>query len=169
MVDKKQVIKEKVDYQGVFNFKDFYKYAHQFFKNENYDAVIEEKYEEKLASPDERNIKIEWNAQKSISDYFKIRIDAKFEITNMINVEVEIDGKRKKMNKGGISVDIKGTLIRDPESKWEVTPFYKFIREIYDKYIIPTRIAQQEEKVSSDVIAFKEHLKSFLEIYGKRD
>ena len=62
-----------------------------------------------------------------------------FEVKELVDVEVEIDGKKKKMNKGKVSVDIKGDLVKDPESKWDVTPFYRFLRDLYGKYIIPGR------------------------------
>ena len=54
----------------------------------------------------------------------------------LTDVEVEIDGKKKKMNKGKAGLEIKGILTRDPDSKWDTSAFYSFIRDIYNKYII---------------------------------
>jgi len=42
------------------------------------------------------------------------------------------------------------------------------LRESYDKFIIPKRIEDLTEKVALDVRAFKEELKSYLELYGRR-
>ena len=130
-------------------------------------GVTEEKYSEKV-SGNSRNLLIEWDAIKPLSDYFKREVKVKFEVEGLTDVEVEIDGKRKKMNKGKLKVEIKGLLIRDPDSKWDKSPFYAFIREIYNKYVIPGRIETMEILLRSDVTKFKEELKNFLELSGRR-
>lgn len=72
------------------------------------------------------------------------------------------------MNKGKINIEIKGTLIKDPQSKWEISPYYRFWRDVYNKYIIPGRIDNTSEQISGDVVGLKEELKSYLELSGKR-
>ena len=67
-----------------------------------------------------------------------------------------------------VSESIKGVLVRDPDSAWDAKPFYKFIRDVYNKYIIPGRVDVMEDKVRSDVKDFKEQIKAFLELSGKR-
>lgn len=168
MVERDLIIKEKVQHEGLFNFKELYKYAHQWFREEDYDAVIEEKYKEKLVTGNARDIEVEWKISKSLSEYFKMEMSVKFEILGMSDVEAEIDGKKKKMNKGEIGVEIKGFVTKDPKSKWEIYPFYRFIREVYDKYVIPSRTSAIEDRLKDDVRDFKEALKSFLELYGRR-
>ncbi len=167
MVDKKEVIKEKVDNTGIFNFRDFYGLAYNWLKErENY-GVIEDKYSESL-SGNSKTIEIVWKATKDLSDYFKIEIEVKMKVSNLTDVEVEIDGKTKRTNRGNINVEIKGILVRDAESRWDVAPFYRFLRDVYDKYVIPHRIKDFEQKVITDIIIFKEELKAFFEIEGKR-
>lgn len=167
MAEKELLIKEKIEQEGLFTFKDFYKYAHQWFKDEKYDSIIEEKYQEKL-SGNEKELVIEWKTSKKLSDYFKAEISIKMEVLNMIEVEAEIDGKKKKTNKGKVSAEIKGTLVRDPESKWNSTPFYRFIHEIYSKYVIPARVNELNDKVVDDVRDFKDYLKVFFSHQGLR-
>ena len=166
MADKDLVIKEKVEHSGLFSFPSFYSYAHSWFKDERY-GVEEEKYSEKI-SGNKKSIDIEWKATKTLSDYFKIEFKVKFEILDLTEVEVETDGEKKKMNQGKVSVEIKGALIRDPESKWEATPFYRFIREVYSKYVIPARVEATKDLVKTDTVKFKEQLKAFLELSGRR-
>jgi hypothetical protein len=129
--------------------------------------VNEERYGEKV-SGNARDINFEWKAMKILSDYFKIEHTIRAEITGLTDVEVEIDGKKKKMNKGRIAMEIKGALLKDPESKWDSHPTTRLLREIYDKYIIRGRVDAMEMKVADDVRAFKDQLKAFLELTGKR-
>lgn len=166
MADKDLVIRERLDHTGVFDFAAFYSFAHNWFREEGY-TVTEDRYNESV-SGNTRNIMIEWKATIKITDYFKIEHALKIEIKNLTDVEVEIDGKKKKMNKGNISLDHKGSLIKDVESKWESSSFNKFMRDVYNKYVIPGRIDEMERRVKSDTTTFKEEAKAFLELTGRR-
>ena len=166
MAEKEQVVKEKITYSGVFDFKGFYACAHKWLQNESY-GLTEDKYSEKVAG-NAKDIVIEWTASKKLSDYFKIEIKVKFDIAELSEVELEIDGKKKKANKGKVDVDIKGNLIRDPDSKWEETPVWRFLRDTYNKYVIPKRAEDIGDKVDGSVKDFKEELKAYLDLLGKR-
>ncbi len=166
MAEKDQVVKEKIDHSGIFDFASFYSYAHSWLKDEEY-GVVEEKYSEKVSEKG-RDITIEWKATKQSSDYFKTEISVKFDIKGLTEVEAEIDGKKKKMNKGSIAVELKGTLVRDPDSNWESSPFNRFIHGVYTKYVIPARIDGMQGKVFGDITSLKEGMKSFLSLTAKR-
>ncbi len=166
MADKDKVIKEKVDHSGIFDFPSLYSYAHDWLNEEGY-GVVEEKYSEKVSGTG-REINIEWKASKKITDYFKIEMDIEFEIKEMTDVEAEIDGKKKKMNKGKLSLELTGNLIKDHESKWEGSPLNTFLRGIYNKYIIPSKVKSIESKIENDVKELKEQIKSFLSLTAKR-
>lgn len=166
MAEKEQIIKEKVEHSGVFDFPSFYSYAHTWFKEE-YFGVDEEKYAEKTDGS-KRDIDIEWKAAKDVTDYFKFEYKIKFEIRGLTDVEVEIDGKKKTMNKGKVTVEITGTLIMDRDSKWDTSPFSRFMRDVYNKYIIPSRVDEMKNKVSKNAVEFKEELKAFLDLTARR-
>lgn len=166
MSDKEQILKEKLSHSGIFNFSEFYKYAHDWLEDEGY-GVLEDKYSEKIAG-NTRNIYIRWVALKTFSDYFRIEIEMKFYIDNLSDVEIEVDEEKKRSNKGVLTIEFKGSLIKDPASRWDVTPFYQFMRNVYNKYIIPARVESMEEKTMADVKILKDELKSFLELSGKR-
>lgn len=166
MADKDQILKEKVEHMGLFDFAGFYAFAHAWFKEKKY-GVNEKKYSEKV-NPKGRDLRIEWIATKRLSDYFKIEQEIVFEIWGMTDVEVEEDGEKKKMQKGTISAEIKGTLIKDYDSKWDTSAQWRFLREIYNKYLIPVRVENMEDKVNGDVREFKDELKAFLDLMGKR-
>lgn len=166
MAEKDQVLEEKVEHSGIFDFPNLYLYAHSWFKEEEY-GVNEDKYSEKV-SGNKREISIRWKATKDMSDYFKFEMKVKFEIAEMTDVEVEIDGEKKKMNKGKLSIEIGAILIKDKDGKWENSPFNRFMRDVYNKYIIPSRVNNMENKLRVEAINFKEEVKAFLELKGKR-
>ncbi|MAG38252.1 hypothetical protein CMI45_02615, partial [Candidatus Pacearchaeota archaeon] len=113
MAERDMLLKEKVDHTGIFDFKGFYRFAHTWFKDEGY-GVDEGKYSEKL-SGNSKNLTIEWKATKQLSDYFKIEHIIRFTIENLTDVEVEVDGEKKQMNKGKVEMEIKANLVSDPE------------------------------------------------------
>ena len=60
MAEKEQVLKEKLEHSGLWDFKGFYSFAHSWLKEEDYD-VEEGKYSEKV-SGNSRDINFEWKA-----------------------------------------------------------------------------------------------------------
>ncbi len=165
MVEKKVLIVEKLSNAGLFDFAGFYSYAHAYLMNLNY-AVYELRYNEKV-SGNSRDIIFEWAAQRRASDYFKYEIAIEYKINELVDVEVEIDGKKKKTNKGKIEVEVKAVLVKDPDSRWELSPIYRFLRDVYNKYVIPNRVEQTEEELVKEARMFRNEIKSYLELTGK--
>lgn len=165
MTDKDQILKEIVEHSGLFDFAGFYAFSHAWFKEEKY-GVNERKYSEKVKG-NARDIRIEWTTTKRFSDYFKIEMEIVFEVWGMTDVEAEIDGEKKKMNKGLVRAEIKGILVKDYDSKWDTSPQWRFLREIYNKYLIRSRVENMELKVEKDVQEFKDELKAFLDLIGR--
>ncbi len=166
MAEKEDIIKEKLDHSGVFDFKAVYGFAHSWLKDSGF-GVVEDKYSEKV-SGNARDISVEWSIEKKLSDYFKMEGKVEFDIKGLTDVEVEIDTERKKMNKGKISITMKSVLLMDYKGEWESGAFYRFLRDVYNKYVIPTRVKNMKNIVEKNIISLKEEIKSFLELSGRR-
>lgn len=167
MAEKDNIVKEKVSYAGLGDFKALYKYARDYLEGENFN-VIEDSYSEKV-SGSSKDIEIEWTAAQKLTDYFKATLKLKWRVIGMSDVEVEIDGKKKQMNKFiGLGIEIKGILEKDYNSKWEGTATHRFFKDAYHKFVIPSRVDQKEERVMGAVQNFKEEMKAFLELTGKK-
>ena len=166
MVEKELVTKEKVENSGLFNFSSLYSYLYNWLDNKKY-VVAEKEYIESV-SGNARTVFFKWEAKRIISYYFKSEFEVEVTITNLVEVEVEVDGERKKMNKGRMVMEVKSIIVRDPEGKWDASPLYRFLRDIYNKYIIPGRVDNVKMDIAAEAIALKEDAKAFLEITGKR-
>ena len=167
MAEKELVTREKLEHSGIFNFSDIYTYAYRWLTDEEGLGVTEEKYSEKV-SGGTRDITVEWVASKDISDYYKVDIKLKFEVSGLTDVDVEIDGNKRKMNRGKISIEVKGILITDPKGKWESSALLRFMRDFYNKYIVPSRGEDMKDKVVSIVNDFRNSLKLVLDLTGRR-
>ena len=77
MAEKDKIFSSKVKYEGLMDFKEFYKFCYQWLLEETVLDLVEVKYAEKI-SGDSKGIDVEWTGTRKITDYFKFQIDVKF-------------------------------------------------------------------------------------------
>ena len=167
MVEKEEIYAGKVKYSGVFPYRDFYQFCYDWLLEELALILTEKEYEEKI-SGNEKEVKFKWVGTKELTDYFKIEIKVSFHITNMVNVEINKDGNKIKTNQGKIKITTQGNLLRDYKGKFETRPFYKFLRGIYEKWVITQRVIQFEQYLSGKCDEFAGQTKAYLDLEGKR-
>jgi len=168
MGEKETIFSSTIKYVGVFLFKDFYKFCYEWIKEEmGMDPLSEIKYEEKLKG-DEKELIIKWKGEKKLTDYFRFDTEVRFDIKALKNIEIVQNGKKIKTNDGSVKINIKGILVRDYKGKFEMSAFKKFLRSIYEKWVIPARIEEYEGKIAGSCDEFLSQAKSYLDLEGKR-
>jgi hypothetical protein len=167
MPEKDTIFSSKAKYNGIMDFPEFYKFCYNWLVEEAGLNVVEEKYAEKITG-DSKNIDIAWAGSKKITDYFKEEVKVSFQIIGLTKIEIVKDGRKVKTNNGSVEIKIKGTLIRDYEGKFETTPTKKFMRSIYEKWVIPSRLNEFEGKIVGDCDEFLSQTKAFLDLEGKK-
>ena len=156
----------KVVHSGIFDFKDVYRFLYEWFMYYSY-VVMEKKYSEKIKA-EGKDIEIEWTCLRNISDYFRFRVKVTVRVMGMITVDVMRNGIKTKRDKGEIEINFSSGLERDYENKWETSPIIKFLRGLYDKYIIKTRIEAYEDRLGVEKDEIIAQIKSYLALEGKR-
>jgi hypothetical protein len=162
MGTKSTVFSQEIKQKGHFNYREFYEMAFSFLKDKGY-RVEEHKYEEKI-STDGKEITLNWVSPKKVSDYFKNVIKTDWKINDLVDTEIEIDGKRTKTNKGTVKIKVEATIERDYDGEWDKKPIWKMLRGIYDRYIIRTTIDEYEGRLAGDAGEFVGELKGFLQL-----
>lgn len=166
--EKDTVYSTKIKYRGIFNFSDFYKFCYDWLTQEtSLSEVNEKKYVEKV-SGDSKDIEVEWEGNKKLTDYFKFEISVKMKIQGLKKVEVNEDGKKRETNKGEVEMTVKGTIVKDYQGKFETSASAKFIRGVYERWIIPARINEIENKITSNCETFVTEAKAYLDLMGKK-
>ena len=165
MAEKKEVYKQKIKQTGYWNYKDLYNFCFNWLKDEGY-KLKEKEYTEKITSFG-KEIILKWEASKKITDYFKHVIEVKWHILGMKDAEVEQEGKKIATNKGEVGIEIKATLVRDYENRWEDRPFYKFLRGVYEKYIIRATREEYEGDLEDKAKEYLKEIKAFLNLSGR--
>ncbi len=167
MAEKEDVFSSKVKYDGYFKFSDFYKFCYEWLADEEDFDMEEAKYVEKVKG-NAKEMEIEWNGKRKVTDYFRYKIKVKFRILGLTEVEVNRGGVKVKTNKGSVEVSMKGTVERDYKGKFETSPGKKLWRGIYEKFVIPSRIDQIEDKLISTCDEFLSQAKAYLDLEGKK-
>lgn len=167
MAETQTIFSSKIKYKGIFDFQDFYKFCYLWLTEETGLKLTESKYKEKVIG-DAKNLEIKWEGYREITDYFRFNFEATFEITTMTKIEVNKDGRKVTMNNGTVELKIKGVLTRDYKGKFEISATKKFMRSVYEKWIIPSRIEEFEGKIAEDCDEFLSQAKAFLDMEGKR-
>jgi hypothetical protein len=168
MAEKDTIFSSKMKYSGILSFRDFYKFCYDWLKEETrMDPLTEEKYEEKIEA-DAKKLSIEWVGERELTDYFRFDIKVEFRITNLKKVEVVQGGRKVSMDDGSVEIKLKGILVRDYDAKFESTASKKFMRSVYEKWVIPSRISEFEGKIASDCDEFLGQAKAYLDLEGKR-
>lgn len=157
----------KMKYVGIFNFKDFYQFCYTWLKEEVGMKIVEEKYEEKIKGL-EKEVVVEWKCTSKVADYFEYEMGIKFEIKRLTEVEVNKGNSKIKTNEGEITLSVKGIFVKDPKGQFETTSTNKFLRGIYEKFIIPSRIKEYEDKLIEYCDDFLSQSKAFLDLEGRK-
>jgi hypothetical protein len=167
MAEKDTKFSSKVKYNGIVDFPAFYKFCYDWLDQEVNLDLSEEKYSEKIEG-DAKNIDVAWVGQRRLTDYFRFDVKVEFRILGLTKLEIVQDGRKIKTNKGSVEVKMKGILVRDYQGKFDVNASRKFMRSIYEKWVIPARIEEYENKIIGDCDEFLSQAKAFLDIEGKR-
>lgn len=167
MTESEIIFSSKIKQSGIFNFREFYSFCYSWLTEEMGLDVAENKYVEKLKG-DSKDIGITWTGTKKITDYFQYKVKVTLSASTLTNVEINEGGKKIKTNKGGAEINVIGTLIRDYQGKFELSAFQKFLRSIYEKWVIPARIEQFEGKLFEECDEFLNQVKAYLDLEGKR-
>ncbi len=167
MAEKDTIFSSKIKSEGIFSFKNFYIFCYDWLTQETELYISESKYKEKL-SGNSKNKEIEWVGVRKVTDYFKFEIKVTFRVLGLTEVEIQEGNTKVKTNKGSVEMGVKGILVRDYEGKFEAKASQKFLRSIYEKWVIPSRIIEYEDKIAGDCEEFLNQAKAYLDLEGKR-
>lgn len=154
------VIREiKVGQEAVFNMAELYEYIKSWFVKHRY-VFFEKEYLEFLKEGG-KSASIKWQAQKKIDDYVKFHIEARIKFKDI----KEVKGGKANLVKGSISFKFESFLEKDYEDNWEINFISKFMRSIYDKFIIRDKIGRLENELREETYEVFNEVKAFLKLH----
>lgn len=164
MVERKLLIdEESMDYEGLFDLKEFYSIIDDYLKLKGYDKF--EPLNEEQVFPTGKDIHIIIRPMKWYTDYARNVLKIELQMKQIKDVETEIDKLKVKMNQGKIKILFSCYLETDWEGRWEQKPLYHFIRTLFDKFVYRQHTQDFEQEVLSDMRELREKMGAYLNLH----
>jgi hypothetical protein len=161
MVERNLIIDHlKFSYEGLFNTAELYSVISSFFFEKGWDWY--EKMNQEMITPEGKQIKLVFEPWKNISDYYQIAVKVKVNLTDIKDVEVDLNGKSLKVDQGTIKITFDGYVVSDRKNKWTNKPFTWFLSIIFEKYFFTEHYKRAEDWIKSDVEDLHQQIKTYL-------
>ena len=167
MAEKEDVFSSRIKYKGIFSFSDFYNFCYRWLTEEAGLSIQETKYTEKI-SGDSKSIEVKWGGGQEITDYFRFDTKITMEVSGLKKVEIVKEKEKIETNTGQIEMKISSVIVKDYKGKFEKDAFSKFLRGIYERWVIPSRIDEIKQKISVESDEFLAQAKAYLDLEGKK-
>ncbi|PIN85897.1 hypothetical protein COV19_07440 [Candidatus Woesearchaeota archaeon CG10_big_fil_rev_8_21_14_0_10_44_13] len=160
MGEKQKYIGKSFKFEGLFNYRDFFRIMDVWLRDKFFDKY--EKRNEEYVKPDgTKTVDIEFTPWKKYTDYYKAVFKIEIMISDMKEVEIEQNGQKVRLNKGKINFKVTGYLIVDYEDRWNKALQY-FIRDIFDKFVNRAITKKYHDLLITDCNDFVNTLTSYL-------
>ena len=161
MLDKEVFVTPKkgliIKQSSVFNFDDLYKETHNWFLSSEY--KFQEKTHSQKMTDLGKEIIIEWEAEREVTDYIKFHLVIKFTLRNVNKVS-------KTLERGNMQIDIIANLVLDYKEKWQSRPLNNLLFKFYNNHIIKKTIKHYKEKLYNEVLEFQDLVKEQLSLFS---
>ena len=162
-MERKHLVEDKkVTFSGIFDVKELYRLMDNFFKQREYDKKENKNYED--VHEDFRNIFLDIQPYKKVSDYAQIVVQIVMNATQVEDVELVIDGQKKLLQKGTIDLTFNAYLDTDYENRWEMKPIYFFLRTVFDKFVYRRMIHKFEAEAVQTQLDVENEIMAFLNL-----
>lgn len=156
----------KFSYEGLFNASELYNLISSWFYEKGWDYY--EKMNQELITPNGKQIKIVLEPYKNITSYYRIVMQIKIHLTDLKDVDVEVDNETLRLNQGVLRLIINAYLISDRHGLWTTNPFYWLLSIINDKYFFRNHYLKAERWIESDVEDIHQKIKRYMNTFNYR-
>lgn len=149
----------KMSSESVFSMHDFYRVLRKWFDDHGY-VMFEKEYVDKLGEAGKKG-EIKWQPWKKVDDYVRFHIDFKVTFSDLKEVET----KGGLLNKGEVGIKVVSYLEKDYENRWETNFMAKFLRSIYDYFIMKERFDTYKAELREESFDIFNEAKAFLGLH----
>ncbi|MEM4336652.1 MAG: hypothetical protein QXG86_01480 [Candidatus Woesearchaeota archaeon] len=123
MVKKEGEIGDKLSeirFSGIFDYENFYLTVYNWLKDHYYN--VNEVYKHKMTSSG-AEVELSFKGERKESEFVKYIIEVETHFWDLIDTDVVIDGKKKKLNKARCTIIIRWKVILDYQSQFDKSEF----------------------------------------------
>ncbi|MEK6942507.1 MAG: hypothetical protein AABX00_00400 [Nanoarchaeota archaeon] len=129
-----------VQYKGILDMQDLYESIANFFREKKF-KLRETQQRLRRPGPFGSEILYMFEATRAVEDYYEWSVNITIETFDMHDVEIVTkNGKKKKMTKGRVWIQLHGKITTDHEKVWERSAFVAHLKSFYNKYVIRKKL-----------------------------
>ncbi len=132
MAEEDIILEKTIAYEGVMDFKEVYELLSSTFGTLGYN-IAEEKQVLKSKGA-KRTHEAEWVCTRNVDQYTLFQIKLSISAT-VSDIDVSEEGVAVRRESGSLKLKFKGSLITDYANKWEGSPYYKVMKNFFDKFL----------------------------------
>ena len=149
--------------QGIYDFENLLKVINNALSDLGYVQLENEHSQEQEPGGE---IKFDYTCRKGATPYVKFIIDIKILVLRPVNVVVETDGKKKRMQKGELEIRIKSAMQKNDNMKFTASKYSEFMRQLYEKFVIKDELNKLEGRLQNDTNFIITRIKGALDMLG---
>ncbi len=146
----------KVKLSSVFKLGEIYKVLKSWFETHRY-YLMENEY----SDTDKKQLDVKWTATRDVDDYSRFTIEINIKAKDIEHIEI----KNRKVNRGSVEVVFASYIKSDYEDYWDEKGTSKFLRGIYDKFALKSKMNDYNSQLKEDTYAAFEEVKSYLRLH----
>ncbi len=120
-------------YTGIFDWDGMYAAVVDWAKMYGY-KWHEKAYKHKVPSPDGAEIELDWELETVATEYIKYKITFAIHAYDLSDIDIDVNGKKKRLTNARVSIIINGDLDYDWQLRFTGSPFRQKLGELYRKW-----------------------------------
>jgi hypothetical protein len=158
----------RIRYKGAFDFDGLYRVMRAWCDERKY-TFFEKRYKEKT-KPLGNEIEITWEAERPLNEYVQNRVHVFTHLWDINEVEVIKNGKKRRLTRARMLMDIRGVVELDYKGQWEDSYFKKLWRTFYNYFLMREDIKTvYGDKLWYNVQKLQQRVKQFLDMEAHSD
>ncbi len=158
----------RIRYKGAFDFDGLYRVMRSWYEERKY-HFFETRYKEKT-KPLGNEIEISWKGERPLNDYVQNNVYAFIHLWDVNYVETIRNGKKKKLTRARMLIDIRAEVELDYMNQWEDSTVKRLWRTVYNRYLLREDIKTvYEDKLWYNAQKLQQRIKQFLDMESHSD
>ena len=171
-VEYKEVTKYSVKYLEVFVLKDLYRRMYEWLVENGYatrsDADFPEKYYLDRGGAAGKEVWFRWRTKKNPlpgkQQFWRFDINVDCHVLGLKDVELVVQNKKFKANKGEVEVVVAANLIMDASGDWSKNTLLKPFRSLYFKRALAKKKDMLEKELYKDAFDFRDIITDYFKL-----
>lgn len=156
----------RIHYRGIFDLQGLYRMMREWFNEKNFD------FYETLHKAKIPELELEWKAERKMTGYIRHYCYISFHFWGLHDIEVVVDGVKKKMNEARVTITFDAEIKTDYEESWEVekSGMRAKLKYFYENFMIKKELlVNQYDAFIIEIRDLQEKTKDFLGMEGVSD